>query len=229
MKNSRYQRRPLPLCPPGLRDISHDRALAFQSKLLFCRRVLRHIKLFQRPLREVLVFLHNCCHKSQIHNLSIKMRYPLASRSLLHEVQVILNPLFMTPLSLPLLWRVGPCCMWRCCAKQFSSEGRVRWWWGSGSTLMLEIGLWLMLRSIVQRFTAAAVSEGDPGRCWTTAFGKNVSLRRLRPPPPHDKRTRGFIDDILTSDSINTLLLMDYGVLLARRSVRCLRMKCYPL
>lgn len=35
-------------------------------------------------------------------------------------------------------------------------------------------------------------------------------LRRLC---PGDKRTQGFMDDILTFDNINTLLLMDYGVL----------------
>ena len=46
---------------------------------------------------------------------------------------------------------------------------------------------------------------------------------------PGDKRTQGFMDDILTFDNINTLLLMDYGVLLHTHSARCLKMKCYPL
>ena len=46
---------------------------------------------------------------------------------------------------------------------------------------------------------------------------------------PGDKRTQGFMDDILTFDNINTLLLMDHSVLVHTYSVRCLKMKCYPL
>lgn len=37
---------------------------------------------------------------------------------------------------------------------------------------------------------------------------------------PGDKRAPGFIDEILTSDNINTLLLMDYSVLLATAALR---------
>lgn len=51
-----------------------------------------------------------------------------------------------------------------------------------------------------------------------------MQLKRLC---PGDKRARGFIDEILTSDNINTLLLTDYSVLLATATQRgCLRVKC---
>lgn len=51
----------------------------------------------------------------------------------------------------------------------------------------------------------------------------------LSRPCPGEKTTPGFMDDILTFDNINTLLLMDYRVLLHARTVKCLKMKCYPL
>lgn len=44
-----------------------------------------------------------------------------------------------------------------------------------------------------------------------------MRLKRLR---PGDKRARGFIDEILTSDNINTLLLMDHSFLLAAATQR---------
>lgn len=37
---------------------------------------------------------------------------------------------------------------------------------------------------------------------------------------PGDKRARAFIDEILTSDNINTLLLMDYCALLHEATQR---------
>lgn len=43
---------------------------------------------------------------------------------------------------------------------------------------------------------------------------------RLERPCPGDKRARGFTDEILTSDNINTLSLMDYSVLLATAAQR---------
>lgn len=79
----------------------HRAYFVFFSSFFFVRR----IKLLGRPLTEPLVFLYNCSRRSKIHNSSIKMPYPPRSpprtrhrsRRLLHEVQVIFNPLFMTP------------------------------------------------------------------------------------------------------------------------------------
>ena len=87
--------------------------------------------------------------------------------------------------------------------------------------------LWLMLRSVrACNVLQQQPLTGRPGSMASNTARRYVLLRRLC---PADKRTQGFMDDILTFDNINTLLLMDYSVLLPSHSVRCLRMKCYPL
>lgn len=124
-------------------------------------------------------------------------------------------------LLLPLHWRVGTLLYTRrCCAKQFSSRK-------SHSRPHTWNQLWLMLGSV----TACNVLQrqafrGRPGSMANNTMRQYVLLSRLC---PGDKRTQGFMDDILTFDNINTLLLMDYVVLLHTHSVRCLKMKCYPL
>lgn len=122
-------------------------------------------------------------------------------------------------LLLPLHWRVGPCCTRRCCAKQFCRKRHLR--------PRTSYQLWLMLGSV----TACNVLQeqpfaGRPRSMLNNTIRQYVQLSGLR---PGDKRTQGFMDDILTFDNINTLLLMDYSVLLQTHSVRCLKIKCYPV
>lgn len=69
-------------------------------------------------------------------------------------------------------------------------------------------------------------SKGRPGSMPNNAVRPRVLLSRRC---PGDKNARGFMGDILTLGSINTLLLMDYGVLLHTHSARRLKMKCYTL
>lgn len=51
----------------------------------------------------------------------------------------------------------------------------------------------------------------------SNAARQGVRPERLR---PGDRRARGFLDEMLTSDDIDTLLLMDYSVLLATATQR---------
>lgn len=78
--------------------------------------------------------------------------------------------------------------------------------------------LWLMLHSVTTcNVLRRQTRQWRPELMLSNTARQRVWLKRLS---LGDKRPRGFIDEILTSDSINALLLMDYSVLLPKATQR---------